>query len=228
MNSEEKANTKSQTESSPEIETCCFLTGNEIDKHHEEIFERGTYEADPKSTDRVMYDMRLGAEVFVSDSETPILLNGASPFISIKPGEFAILTTHERLTLPDDMLGFISLKFKWASRGLINISGFHVDPGYRGTIVFSVYNAGPNNVTLKHMDRVFMIFLYKLSNKVRTYGQGYRGIPAEIVMSVKGHPLSLRKIDKRVSTLEARFEIVVILFGAILAALIGFLLQPGH
>src|SRR2546428_1590687 len=144
MNSNEKEHIKSLSDSPNAVEKCCFLTGKEIDGHHEEIFEGSTYERDPDTIDRAMYDMRLGTEVFVSDSATPTRLNETSPFVSIKPGEFAILTTHERLTLPADILGFISLKFKWASRGLINISGFHVDPGYIGTIVFSVYNAGPN------------------------------------------------------------------------------------
>ena len=224
-NSEERESTKNLNEANNDAVKSGFITGKEIDRQHDEIFEAGTYEAEPKHLGRVMYDLRLGAEAFVSDRETPMVLGATNPFVSIKPGEFAILTTHERLKLPSDILGFISLKFTWASRGLINISGFHVDPGYKGSLVFSVYNAGPNNVTLTHMDRVFMIFLYRLADSVDAYGRGYEGVPAEIVMSVKGHPLSLRKLDKRVGNLEARFGVVVVLFGAILAALIGFLLR---
>jgi dCTP deaminase len=45
------------------------------------------------------------------------------------------------------------LKFK----GLINVSGFHVDPGWEGRLVFGVYNAGPKTLMLERGQELFLI-----------------------------------------------------------------------
>ena len=41
---------------------------------------------------------------------------------------------------------------------LINVSGFHVDPNYKGKLIFSAFNAGPRDIILRKLDPVFMIF----------------------------------------------------------------------
>jgi len=50
--------------------------------------------------------------------------------VIVPPGQFALLITEERVNIPDDKIAFISFKFSKKARGLINVSGFHVDPGY--------------------------------------------------------------------------------------------------
>jgi len=67
----------------------------------------------------------------------------------IPPGQFAYLLTEEVVRIPSSAMGFISLKFGVKGPGLINVSGFHVDPGYWGRLVFSVYNAGPSEARLQ-------------------------------------------------------------------------------
>ena len=62
--------------------------------------------------------------------------------ITIPPGQFALLLTEETVKVPDQAIAFISMKAKWKFRGLVNVSGFHVDPGFEGRLKFSVYNAG--------------------------------------------------------------------------------------
>ena len=59
------------------------------------------------------------------------------------PGQFAFLLTDEIVEVPDSAMALISIKAKIKWRGLINVSGFHVDPGFKGRLIFSVYNAGP-------------------------------------------------------------------------------------
>lgn len=59
--------------------------------------------------------------------------------IKIEPGETALLKTYEKLKLPDHYMAFLSLRFSRGSKGLINISGFHVDPDWGGHLIFSVY-----------------------------------------------------------------------------------------
>ena len=214
-----------------------FLTGKEIAERHKKtpIFDK-----DPTGNDtcddnqlnnleadgKIMYDLRLGSEVYVSTKNAPIKLSEENPYIAIGPGEFAILTTYEFLHVPPDLVGFISLRFRWAGQGLINISGFHVDPTYKGYVVFSVYNASPRNVVLKYKDGVFMILFAYLTRPVKGERKsGYKTLPLDLISSVKGPPLSLWSLDKRIRKLETRLEVFILIAGTVLAGLIAFFLK---
>src|SRR5438552_12930957 len=97
--------------------TTGFLTSNDIDGLQAETAEKKEPLFDPYDLyprDGTMYDMRLGTEVYVSDKKVPTYLTDADPFVVIKPGEFALLTTLEYLRLPADIIGLLSLKFTWA------------------------------------------------------------------------------------------------------------------
>ena len=56
------------------------------------------------------FDLRLGNEYFVSREKYPKQLEKTGDFLVIEPGDFAILTTHEYMYVPDDLLGLISLR----------------------------------------------------------------------------------------------------------------------
>lgn len=78
------------------------------------------------------YELSLGEEIFQTDSSTgkkEVLKNNGDQVI-IKPGQFALLLTDEKLRMPLDKIAFISIKAGIKLKGLINVSGFHVDPGF--------------------------------------------------------------------------------------------------
>ncbi|MGE5604695.1 MAG: dCTP deaminase domain-containing protein [Bacteroidota bacterium] len=108
------------------------------------------------------YDLCLGDEVYITSEKEPKILTPLEPYVNIRPGDFALLITQECIAVPPDCMAFISVKFTYKQKGLINISGFHVDPNYQGKIIFSVYNAGPNDILLKLGEPVFMIFFEEL------------------------------------------------------------------
>lgn len=55
---------------------------------------------------------------------------------TIPKGQFALLITEEIVKVPNNALAFISFKAKYKYKGLINVSGFHVDPGWYGKLTF--------------------------------------------------------------------------------------------
>jgi dCTP deaminase len=59
-------------------------------------------------------------------------------------------------------MGFIAVHTSISSQGVVNISGFHVDPGFRGPVIFTIFNAGPKAVILHHMDPIFTIMFCKI------------------------------------------------------------------
>jgi dCTP deaminase len=105
------------------------------------------------------YELRMGREAFTTAAGTRIDLAGSSKDVDIPPGHFALLLTKERVKIPHDSLGFISVKFKHKAKGLINVSGFHVDPGYDGWLTFSVFNAGPRSITIARDSFCFLLWL---------------------------------------------------------------------
>ncbi|MDZ4849714.1 MAG: hypothetical protein SGI77_10495 [Pirellulaceae bacterium] len=109
------------------------------------------------------YELCMGSQAFITSTEDKqkiVLEDGDS--LVIPRGQFALLLTKEVVRVPLDSTAFISMKFGVKRRGLINVSGFHVDPGFGGKLKFSVYNAGSNPITVTNGDRLFLIWYAKL------------------------------------------------------------------
>jgi len=109
------------------------------------------------------YELRVGSEAFVSGDGTnkEILKDGQT--IAIPPGQVALIMTKETVKVPSDAIGFLSIKFMVKVRGLINVSGFHVDPGFTGKLIFSMYNAGVQTIHLSEGSRLFMLWFCTLN-----------------------------------------------------------------
>lgn len=204
-----------------------ILTGDDIWEMRHELFKGKSYGPRKKCFRSANYDLRLGSEIFLSTEETPRRLNHVNDVVNIKPGEFALLTTYEHIIIPKNMIGFISLRFRYAVRGLINISGFHVDPGWDGKLVFSVYNAGPNDVVLRYREPAFMVIFEKLPKEARPYKEvggdfgSQRRIRIEWITGLRGVPVSIKALDSRVRNLDTQIKI----YGGLLVALIvGFII----
>lgn len=151
------------------------------------------------------YTLHIGNEVFVtkdhrnSDSRhvrTKLKLNQD---FEIPAGQFAFLLTCETVKVPKNAIAFISMKAKIKHRGLINISGFHVDPGYDGKLLFSVYNAGPSSIRLNQGQPCFLIWYADLdSDDDRAKKQdGFKDFPVEVLDKISSDPIySLQELTK--------------------------------
>jgi dCTP deaminase len=175
------------------------------------LLTKGLMEPKPTSEKigRTGWDLTLtlGGQAFRSSSDA-IKVLGPKETVVIHPGEFALLLTAETLRMPDDVAGFISVKFTVKQRGLINVSGFHVDPGYQGQLLFSVYNAGPTPVMLQRGQAVFMMCLCHLSSKAprKTGHTSFDSIPPELANQVMGPPVSVMALAERLKLLEDDLE----------------------
>jgi dCTP deaminase len=157
-------------------------------------------------------DLTLGSEVYVTTEKVPKKLNtmGKDGVVSIEPGEFGILMTHEYLFVPWDLMGYISIRLTHKQKGLVNISGFHVDPGYYGRLLFAVFNAGPNDVPLRYNERAFMVMFNKLAEEIpeettaviKGRWHGMENIPVETLSGLTGTSVSVRNLDERIKRLE--------------------------
>lgn len=130
--------------------------------------------------------------------------------IEIPPGHFALLMTEERVFVPDDTLGFISLKASWKLRGLVNVSGFHVDPGFKGRLKFSVYNAGGAHLAIEPETPLFLIWYSKLDRTTDDVYDGSRKHQDKITPTdldkLKGIVASPAGLSERIDTIDRRLN----------------------
>jgi deoxycytidine triphosphate deaminase len=114
------------------------------------------------------YELSLGREVFVTDAKhrKVEILSETNRGIDINPGQFALLLTKEKVHIPKDKIAFISIKAGEKLKGLVNVSGFHVDPGFHDHLLFSVYNAGPSLITLSYGEPYFPMWLAQLDEEL--------------------------------------------------------------
>ncbi|MDQ1441716.1 MAG: dCTP deaminase [Acidimicrobiaceae bacterium] len=168
------------------------------------------------------YELSLGSEVYVTGKrKTKHLLKDDEQFV-IPPGQFADLLTEEKVQIPEDALGFISIKFSLKKRGLVNVSGFHVDPGYSSQLLFSVYNAGPTSIIVARGSPLFLLWYCALDDPTTDlYNKSRSSITTEDVSDLQGDVASPQALANRVEKLESRVAIGSWLAALIVAALIG-------
>lgn len=82
----------------------------------------------------------------------PIVLTPEQAFF-IHPGEFALAVTHEAVTLPDNMVGWLDGRSSLARLGLmVHVTAHRIDPGWSGQVVLEFYNSGKLPLALRpHM-----------------------------------------------------------------------------
>ncbi|WP_325893337.1 dCTP deaminase [Grimontia sp. NTOU-MAR1] len=61
----------------------------------------------------------------------------------LHPGQLALAVTHEVVTLPDDIVGWLDGRSSLARLGLmVHVTAHRIDPGWQGKIVLEFYNSG--------------------------------------------------------------------------------------
>lgn len=150
----------------------------------------------------------IGGEIYITpgveniepNSHTKKTLAAGEAF-TIPPGRFAFLITQEKITIPQDAMGFISFKARYKMKGLVNVSGFHVDPGYSGQLIFSVFNAGPAPVHLQQGWPLFLLWIAELDapSAERKTTPAKDGINPDVINSITGTLDSIHDVEKRIA-----------------------------
>ena len=169
--------------------------------------------------DCAAYELRMGRQVYVSPSqheeaphEKTVQILEADPCFAIPPGQFALLITEEKVTVPHDAIAFISMKSKIKFNGLVNVSGFHVDPGYHGKILFAVFNAGPKPVHVKRGDRLLLIWYANLEDATdeakykKGDDVGHENIGSEYVNKINSPALSPESLKAKLDDVESEWQ----------------------
>src|SRR5947209_3028397 len=156
------------------------------------------------------YEMGVGSEAFVTSNPSDKTQVPAGTKIVIPPGQFGLLVTRETVRVPANVIAFISIRAGIKFQGLVNVSGFHVDPGYRGQLKFAVYNAGSRTIVLDQDQRIFMIWFADLDH---TDADPYQERPpapnvitADDVARIQGDVASPTVLKKQIDELKVELD----------------------
>src|ERR1700676_3917347 len=149
------------------MKVSAVLAHDEILKrlHNGELFRENSW--DPANIRAAAYDLRIASDfIIVPDPNFPSGRryrrgeNREKPVI-LRPGEVAFFSTTERLCMPWDVSANIGIKFNYARRGILILTGLLVDPGFGMKRVddvwlakqderlhFLVANVGPNEIVM--------------------------------------------------------------------------------
>jgi dCTP deaminase len=118
-----------------------------------------------KSLQPASYDMRIGSRLLISSDDAEIDLFQRSSAI-LKPGVFALVTTHEKVRLSDTIAGHIGVKSYYTRKGLVMLTGLQIDPGFEGVLVIGLYNASPRSLTLEYLAPFCTVEFHQLARPV--------------------------------------------------------------
>lgn len=190
--------------------------------------------------DGASYRLSIGDEVYVSPTAQSADKTTQSTWqlkqresFCIPPGQFAFILTLEKIRVELNEIAFISLRAKTKYRGLVNVSGFHVDPGFEGRLIFAVFNAGPDPIHLKQGEDIFLIWFSDLTDSCQQYRDpGPDELPSDLVNGISGNLYSLAGLAQEFEEVKSKMEslrniafILITLAGGLLLTLVGILVR---
>ncbi|MCH7878036.1 MAG: hypothetical protein IH914_01820, partial [candidate division Zixibacteria bacterium] len=159
---------------------------------------------------------------FITGNKTKSELQDGEQF-SIPAGQFVLILTEEYLKIPTDKLGFITFRFGLKKKGLINVSGFHVDPGFEGNLVFAAYNAGAQPIILSRGADAFRLWLSELDGCAPRYkGTHFNQtcISDADVTGLAGYLASPAALDKQIEEIRQRLRTIRTVLLAVISPLL--------
>ena len=81
---------------------------------------------------------------------------------ALDTGRFVGVLTEESLSMPLDVSARFGLRSEFTRRGLVAFGGIQVDPGFKGRLAISLFNAGPEPIEMHSGRRMFTVEFQRL------------------------------------------------------------------
>lgn len=143
---------------------------------------------DEECLEPASYDMRLGR--VLSPHLGVVHLSGTIPrkFV-LENGQWALLETHETISLSRNYVATFGLRSSITRRGILWFSGPQADPGFHGRLYISVFNASGEPFQFRTLQPFLTIQFFKLGKTAsKAYSGKYQGLtsfPSEEVIYFK-------------------------------------------
>lgn len=187
----------------------------------------------PESIRSASYDLRVGSQYYLATYDNrrswlsgvfpaPIgtLDNSRNKVLEVGANEVVLLMAHEKIRMPNNLVGHLSLKLDLLLKGLIMSSQSQVDAGYKGPIFALLYNLSDVAIVVRYLDPFLRLEFAELdADTERPYDGGFK--PHFTLGDVVEHRLrsSLSEMGEEVKATRRRvFQIAA---GSILAVALG-------
>lgn len=118
-------------------------------------------------------ELRLGNKCYLSSRSREIIELVDGDKVVIKPYDILLYQTLEKVNIPNNVAGHISLKMKYTARGLLMSNQTQVDPGYNNYLFGMLYNLSDHNIELECGTPIVTLELFQVKgNAIDTYN-GY-------------------------------------------------------
>lgn len=134
---------------------------------------------------------------------------------TVETGRFIAVLTVEKLGMPLTLSGRFGLRSEYTRRGLVAFPGIQIDPGFKGRLAISLFNAGPEPIELKYRAKMFTVEFHTLETPASEgYGGDYHDqddFPLDQEKFIlNAHTISISEIaalPREVSSLERRIAL---------------------
>lgn len=107
------------------------------------------------------YDLRTGSRILISGEDHEHDLSKEKT-ISIAPGDFAVVLSHEYFEIPQNVAVNIGPKTYLTKKGIILQAGMQIDPGFKGHLIMGFYNSSPRKFVVEYLGDLCSIQFFKL------------------------------------------------------------------
>jgi dCTP deaminase len=105
--------------------------------------------------------------------------------VVLRPGDFALASTLERFTMPNDLLARVADKSSWARKGL-TVQNTVVEPSWEGFLTLELANHGPNRLVIEAASPIAQIIFELLDEPTeQPYAGRYQNQPPEPVAAIE-------------------------------------------
>lgn len=130
-------------------------------------------------------DLHLGDELKTLDGKTIDLTQGS---YKLKPQEFLLGSTMERVNVPFDLMARVEGKSSIARLGvMIHITAGFIDAGFNGNVTLEIYNCSDREFELFHGDAICQVAFETLTSPVETpYCGKYQNSSGTVLSKYEG------------------------------------------
>ena len=119
---------------------------------------------DKKGLDCCSYDIRLGSKALLGGQAVQQDLT-KQPLV-LSPGGYVAVISLEKVSIPSNMVARINSKRRVAYEGIALLTGTQVDPGYKGHLLFGMYNVSSRRIILSYGQPICGLVFETLTKEV--------------------------------------------------------------
>ena len=184
-------------------------------------FKEAKIEVLPDTTDvreEVCVDLSAGESYMEAGASEALTMS--APY-KLKPGGCIVVKTTERISVPNNVFGFLCSKGSLAARGLL-VPNTKIDPLFSGNLDIAIFNAGKSVLIINKGMKFCSVIFQQMTD--RTESATPRGGPS--ISNERASKLAAFLSENRILLITSLVTIIISVVGAAAATLVTIKMLP--